>query len=209
MKTKKVNKSLKTQKRYQRISKLYDLFEFIPEKMYKGWREKLWARVKGPKILEVGVGTGKNIKYYPRNIDLTAIDLTPGMLEFAKKRANELGISVILKLGDAEKLKFANGSFDSVAATFVFCSVPNPVKGLEEIKRVLKKDGKLYLIEHVRSENWFMGKFMDFLNPFIVRLFGPNINRRTVDNVKSAGFSEIEVTNLNKSSVFKLIVAKK
>ena len=142
-------------------------------------------------------------------MDLTAIDLTPGMLEFAKSKACELGASVNLRLGDAEKLKFTNDSFDSVAATFVFCSVPDPIKGLEEIRRVLKKDGKLYLIEHVRSENWLVGKFMDFLNPVIVRLIGPNINRRTIDNVRAAGFSEIEVTNLNKSGVFKLIIAKK
>ena len=209
MKTIKINQSLKTQKRYQRISKLYDFLEIIPEKMYKGWREKLWASVKGPKVLEVGVGTGKNIRYYPQNMDLTAIDLTPGMLEFAKRKACELGVFVNLRLGDAEKLKFANDSFDSVAATFVFCSVPDPIRGLKEIKRVLKKDGKLFLIEHVRSENWLMGKFMDFINPIIVRLIGANINRKTVDNVMAAGFSEVEVTNLNKSGVFKLIIANK
>jgi ubiquinone/menaquinone biosynthesis C-methylase UbiE len=209
MKNSQKDNSYLTRKRYQRISRLYDFLEILPERMYRDWRKKLWAQVKGSKILEVGVGTGKNIKYYPPNKDITAIDLTPGMMEFAKRRAAEFGKTVEFRLDDAENLDFEDNTFDSVIATFVFCSVPNPVKGLKEIKRVLKPDGKMYLIEHVRSEKPVMGKFMDLINPVIVRLMGPNINRRTVDNVKLAGFPRIDVTNLKNNNIFKLIIAEK
>lgn len=209
MKPNKFSESAKTKKRYQRISGFYNLMEALPEKMYRGWREIIWGKVKGPHVLEVGVGTGKNIPYYPKGLDITAIDLTPGMLDFARKKAGELNNPVNLKIGDAEYLDFDDNSFNTVAATFVFCSVPDPIKGMKEAKRVLKKGGEMILIEHVRSENELMGKFMDLLNPVIVRLIGPNINRQTVENVKAAGFSKIEVLNLNKSGIFKLIVAEK
>ena len=200
---------IRTRRRYQRISRLYDLMEILPEKMYRPWRERLWQQVIGPKVLEVGVGTGKNIEFYPSGLDIIAIDLTPGMLTFAREKARELNVAVDLRLGDAEYLAFPDAAFDTVVATFVFCSVPNPVKGLQEIRRVLKPSGKLLLIEHVRSENRILGKLMDLLNPLPVRLMGPNINRRTVENVREAGFSRVDVTDLHRSHIFKLIIAEK
>jgi ubiquinone/menaquinone biosynthesis C-methylase UbiE len=76
----------RTRARYQRISGLYDLMEILPEQKYLPWRERLWTMVKGPRILEVGVGTGKNMSFYPPGVHITGIDLTPGMLERARKR---------------------------------------------------------------------------------------------------------------------------
>jgi ubiquinone/menaquinone biosynthesis C-methylase UbiE len=209
MKNKLSNKTNLTQKRYQRISGLYDLMEILPEKMYHKWRKLLWAEIQGSKVLEVGVGTGKNIPYYPPGLDITAIDLTPGMLDFAEKKAAELDVPVLLKLGDAEKLDFTDASFDTVVGTFVFCSIPDAVSGLKEIRRVLKPGGKLLLVEHVRSENKILGKIMDFLNPLVKRMMGPNINRRTAENVRHAGFSKVEVANLHRSGIFKMIAAEK
>lgn len=95
---------------------------------------------------------GKNIPYYPEGLEITAIDLTPGLLERAKVRTQEFGKPVILSLGDVQRLEFSDQSFDTVAATFVFCSVPNPILGLQEIQRVLKPGGILLLLEHMRSE---------------------------------------------------------
>src|SRR3989337_959310 len=100
--------------RYQRIAPLYDLMEILPEWRYAPWRERLWSLVKGPKVLEVGVGTGKNMRYYPPGLGITAIDLTPGMLERARKRAQKLDLEVDLRLGDVQDLDFPDGSFDSV-----------------------------------------------------------------------------------------------
>ncbi|MES6927195.1 hypothetical protein U6X42_12275, partial [Cutibacterium acnes] len=75
-----------------------------------------------------------------------------------------------------------------VVATCVFCSVPDPVQGMKEMLRVCKPEGKVLLLEHMRSENLIVGKLMDWLNPLTVRLSGANINRRTLENINKAGF---------------------
>lgn len=147
----------RTQARYQRIAPLYDAMELFAERRYADWQPRLWSLVQGSQVLEVGVGTGKNIPYYPDGVEVTAIDLTLGMLERAKSRAAELNVAVDLQLGDVQALDFPDETFDDVAATFVFCSVPDPVLGFDEIVRVLKPNGRLHLLEHVRSPNPILG----------------------------------------------------
>ena len=127
----------RTRARYQRISPLYDAMELLAERRYASWRPYLWSLVEGPKVLEVGVGTGKNIPYYPADLDITAIDLTPGMLDRATALATKTEADVKLQLGDVQKLDFPDETFDEAVATFVFCSVPDPVLGFNEIARVL------------------------------------------------------------------------
>ncbi|MEA3439471.1 MAG: class I SAM-dependent methyltransferase [Chloroflexota bacterium] len=107
-----------TRSRYQRIAPFYDLIETLPEKFYTSWRRRLWPLVQGPDVLEVGVGTGKNMPYYPHDIRITAIDLAPGMLERARIRAQELELDVDLGLGDVQSLDFPDASFNTVVATF-------------------------------------------------------------------------------------------
>lgn len=199
----------RTRARYQRISGLYDLMEILPERRYIPWRKNLWEQVYGPRVLEIGVGTGKNMPYYPPEIEITAIDLTPGMLARAHKRATELDLNVNLQLGDAQALDCPDNSFDSVVATFVFCSVPDAVLGLQEIHRVLKPTGQLFLLEHMRASNPALGLLMDVLNPLVVRMMGANINRRTVENVQAAGFEQVDVTELAAGGIFKYILAHK
>lgn len=196
-----------TRARYQRIALLYDRMESLAEKRYSPWRKRLWSQVDGHSILEVGVGTGKNMPYYPPDAEITAIDLTPGMLERARKRAGALGLSIDLRLGDVQALEFPDSSFDSVVATFVFCSVPDPLPGLREVMRVIRPGGKFLLLEHVRPRQPLLGTLMDLLNPLVVRMMGPNINRRTVDNVVLAGFNLESVEDLGSGDIFKLIVA--
>ena len=79
-----------TRARYQRIAPIYDRIESLMERRFHPWRERLWQFVRDPQVLEVGVGTGKNIEFWPRNCKITAIDLTPGMLDIALERAKRL-----------------------------------------------------------------------------------------------------------------------
>jgi phosphatidylethanolamine/phosphatidyl-N-methylethanolamine N-methyltransferase len=198
-----------TQARYQRIAPVYDLMEAFTERRYFDWRHRLWGMVRGNSILEVGVGTGKNMPFYPEGIKVTGIDLTPGMLDRAHGLLQELGLQdrVTLQLGDAQAMDFPDASFDMAIATFVFCSVPDPIQGLHEMKRVVKPGGTVLLLEHMRSPNPFIGSLMDVLNPLIVRMMGANINRHTVENVQKAGLELDKVVDLQMGGIFKFIVA--
>ncbi|MGE5632390.1 MAG: class I SAM-dependent methyltransferase [Caulobacteraceae bacterium] len=100
----------------------------------------------------MGVGTGKNIPYYPEYIDITAIDFSGKMLAKAREKAPKYNKQVELIQMDAQNMDFADNAFDRVFTTYVFCSVPDSIKGLKEIKRVCKPGGNIIMIEHVRSE---------------------------------------------------------
>ena len=164
--------------------------------------------MEGSRILEVGVGTGKNFPYYPKNADITAIDLSDKMLAHAIGKASEQNIKVHLQQMDVENLEFEDNMFDTIVATFVFCSVPNPIRGLAELERVCKSGGKVVLLDHVLSANHILGWLMNITNPLVVRMMGANINRRTVENVSSSGLVVEKVTDLQ-AGIFKLIEARK
>jgi ubiquinone/menaquinone biosynthesis C-methylase UbiE len=196
-----------TRKRYDRIAFFYNLMDAPLEHLrFASWRPMIRDRIKGRKALEVGVGTGKNLDYYPDEVEITAVDLSPRMLKHARRRVGMLGLNVRLLEMDAQNLAFPDQCFDTVFATFVFCSVPDPVEGLRELRRVCKPDGRLVVLEHVRPGNTIFGIFFDLLNPFVVRMMGANINRRTVDNIKKAGWHIQAEQNLS-SDVVRLIEA--
>ena len=196
-------------KRYNRIAPFYDLMEGLIERSsYSRWREMLWSKVEGSEILEVGVGTGKNFPYYPVDKDITAIDFSEKMLHRAKKKARDLGIRTHLEQMDVHNLEFEDDVFNTVVGSFVFCSVPDPIKGLKEVGRVCKPGGKIILLEHVLSTNRVLAWLMNLVNPIVVRVMGPNINRRTVENVANSGLKVEKVTNLA-AGIFKLIEARK
>ena len=196
-------------KRYDRIAPYFEGMEAVMEGLFfKNWRKKLWAKVDGHHILEVGVGTGKNFDYYPGDAQITAIDFSQEMLRQATHKKARKAISVELDLMDVQSLAFADNSFDTVIGSFVFCSVPLPLKGLKELYRVCRPGGQVLLLEHVLSSKPVIAKVMNFINPVIVALVGANINRNTVKNVKACAFTSVHVDERS-SDIIKLIEARK
>jgi len=187
-----------TRRRYDRVAPVYDLMESFLERRFRAWRRELWRRVDaGTRVLEVGVGTGKNLAVHPFESIVTGIDLSPKMLARAQRRARRLGSQTRLELADVQALPFADGSFDVVVATFVFCSVPDPARGLQEVRRVLRPDGRLLLLEHVLSERRALRAVMRLFDPLTVRISGAHIARETVLNVRAAGFDDLRVADLS------------
>ncbi len=198
-------------RRYDRGAATYDFREGMMEVFFRKWRRLLWSMVPSGRLLEIGVGTGKNMPYYPAGAEVVAIDFSPKMLARARHRASHLGADVTLELMDAQAMAFPDASFDSAVSVCVFCSVPDPVLGLREARRVLRPGGRLYMLEHVRSDCPALGRLMDIANPVMVRMTGANINRRTMENVERAGFVIREARGMGVGPVkgiFKLIVAE-
>jgi ubiquinone/menaquinone biosynthesis C-methylase UbiE len=199
----------RTRARYDRIASRNDWMEALSERRFRPMREKLWSLISGTRVLEVGVGKGMNFCYHPAGAEVTGIDLSGRMLERAQQQAWDLDRSLPLEQMDAQHLAFPDGSFDAAVASFVFCSVPDAVRGLQELARVVRPGGRILLLEHVRIDRpaW-IGRLMDLADPLAVRLMGPHINRRTVENVRRAGLEVERVEDLAPRGLVKLIVAR-
>jgi len=154
-------------------------------------------------VLEVGAGTGANLPYFAKAEKVVATEPDPYMLERARKRLAELGVTNIeLAQYPAEQLPFENASFDSAVSTMVFCSVRDPNKALAEIKRVLKPSGSFRFIEHVRPDSGLKARVFDAVTP-LWRWFGAGChpNRRTLESVKDAGFELAELKHVSHSGM--------
>ncbi len=193
--------------KYNRIAPIYELIDLPLELLFfREWRKKALSGLSG-KVLEVGVGTGRNLKYYPTGCSVTGIDNSNGMLEKAKKKATDMK-NVTLLLMDAEILEFPNKSFDYVVTTFVLCTIPDPVKALEEMRRVLKPSGEMINLEHVRSSSPLIASFEDLINPVLYFLLGDHTTRHTLKNIEEAGFTIQEAKKLAFKDVFRKIRSK-
>jgi ubiquinone/menaquinone biosynthesis C-methylase UbiE len=173
-------------RKWNKAAKCLDTNERGEQARYGVFKRQLFGRAKGKTML-VAAGTGMDFKHFPADIDLTAIDFSPTMLEYAAKKVGDCPAPLTLVEADVTALDFPDASFDTVVTSCTFCSVPDPVKGLREVRRVLRDDGELLMFEHVRPSNFYLGFMMDVMNPLVRRL-GPDVNRRTADNVRAAGF---------------------
>ncbi len=155
------------------------------------WRQRLLASARG-RVLDIGAGTGANLPRYSRdgNLDLVLLEPDPGMLARAASKARSLDLKPELRLGMAETLPFADGSFDTVVFTHALCTIPDPARALREAGRVLRQDGQLLLLEHVRARDPRLARRQDWLAPVQHLLAcGCHPNRDTRATVEASGFA--------------------
>ncbi len=196
-------------RRWNRTAWYYDyLMAFMDRVGVRKGRRLLWGRVESSHVLEIGVGTGNNLPYYPPDAEMTAIDFSEGMLKRAKNRANRHKVKVDLQQMDVQNMKFADNTFNTVAATLVFCSVPDPVRGIKEVARVCKPGGKVLLLENDFSSVPIISWLAKLANPLAVRMIGADFTRHPMDNVAASGLAVERVTSLRRG-LWKLIEARK
>ncbi|MBJ7595152.1 MAG: class I SAM-dependent methyltransferase [Candidatus Dormibacteraeota bacterium] len=139
-------------------------------------------------VLELGVGTGLSLPHYPPEVRLTCIDATSEMLAVAQQRATELGVIADFRVGDAQALDVDSASVDTVIFTLSLCTIPMPARAIGEAWRVLRPDGRLLLIEHVRSPNAVIRTGQRLLDPLFRRLEADNLFREPLEHVRRLGF---------------------
>jgi len=180
---------------YDRVAKLFDFLRGGDMRRWNEPQKSLFKNLTG-KVLYVGTGTGLETVNFPAGLDITAIDLSYAMLERSKKRVKNYPGKMNLSQMDAETSAFRDNSFDTVVTVCVLCTVKHPVACLEEIKRVLKPEGKLVMFEHVLSKNPFYALALKTMSYFTELLEGTYLDRDTVGNAEKAGFEILSHKNV-------------
>ncbi|MDQ2886046.1 MAG: methyltransferase domain-containing protein [Chloroflexota bacterium] len=170
---------------------------------------RVWAcsQARG-QVLEIAVGTGRNLPFYPADVEITGIEISPAMLEIARQRTQSLGRQAELILGDAQALPFPDQRFDTVVCTIALCSIPDERQAIAEVWRVLRPGGRFVALEHVRSPNPIIRGLERLLDPLTVRTQADHLLREPVETVQAAGFS-IEYLNRQKLGIIERLIAHK
>jgi ubiquinone/menaquinone biosynthesis C-methylase UbiE len=159
-------------------------------------------------VLEIAIGTGRNLPYYPATVRLTGIELSDAMLQRAQQRAGELGREADLRQGDAQLLEFPDRSFDTVVCTLSLCTIPDDRKAMAEAHRVLRSGGRLRLLEHVRSPSPVVRSAQRMIDPISVRFAADHLVREPLDYLTAVGF-EVESIERSKLGIVERVVAHK
>ncbi len=195
--------------RYQRIAPFYDLLDLPFEYFrYRRIRPLLFREMKG-RILDAGVGTGRNFAFYPRGAKIVGIDISPAMLARAQRRCASFDIDVQLRQMDVTDLDFPDRSFDAAVATFLFCTLLEglQVSALKELGRVVKPSGVIRLLEYTRPSGVVRRAITRIWEPWVSLAYGASFDRRTEEHVPEAGLQLIE-SQFVADELIKLITAR-
>ena len=180
---------------------------FFDRRLFTGGREWACGEAKGD-VLELAVGSGRNLPVYPPGTKLTAIEFSSEMLKLAKERAAEMDAEVDLRMGDAQALEFGDESFDTVVCTLALCTIPDPAKAVREAFRVLRPGGTYRGLEHVRSPALLVRGVQRAIDPLSVRFAGDHVVREPLEYLQPAGF-QIEHLERSKWGIVERVVARK
>jgi ubiquinone/menaquinone biosynthesis C-methylase UbiE len=181
-----------------------DIFERL---LFQGAREWACDHLEGD-VLEIAIGTGRNMPLYPQGVRITGIELSEEMLALARRRAQQLGTAVELHAGDAQNLPFADSSFDTVLITFALCTIPDERRALAEAFRVLRPSGRLVTVEHVRSPVGAVRAIQRMLDPLAVRFAADHLTREPLDHLAAVGF-QIDTVERLKLGIAERVSARK
>ena len=185
----------RTREKWDKMAPNFDLMAGGgAEQRWQPYKQEFFSHMKG-NILFLALGTGLDITNFPSGMNITAIDISPKMLEIAQPRVTAYNGTLQAHVMDVHDMPFEDNSFDQVFTSCTFCSVPSPIEGLRQVKRVLKPGGELFMFEHTGS-NYYPFKIMMNLMTVLFSRFGPDMNRTTVANVEAAGFQLLKVNNL-------------
>lgn len=185
--------TVRVRRLYDRMAPRYDRAIAVMERvLFAGGRSWACSTADG-EVLEVAIGTGRNLPEYPPAVRVTGIDLSPAMLEIATRRAASLGMSVDLRVADAQALPLPDGQFDIVVCTLGLCSIPDERRAVQEMYRVLRPGGRLVLMEHVRSPIRLVRIAQEVVEPLFLALQQDHLLREPCDAVECAGFSVEEL----------------
>lgn len=202
------NDSSGARKKYQRIARFYDLLDILFEyRRYSGLREQLFQGAEG-RLLDAGIGTGRNIASYPPNAQMTGIDLSQAMLDRAAKRRDKLGAAVELLERDVRDTRFPPNHFDAIATSFLFCVLDDTqqLPALLELARICKPAGTIRILEYSLSEKPFNRMMMRLWEPWVRWAYGAAFDRNTEQYLHGAGLELVEKRFVF-HDIIKLIIA--
>jgi len=150
------------------------------------WREPLISSAYG-KVLEISVGAGANFPFYPKRVEVTAVDFSSDMLLAAKRGAADHRLNVEFIRSDVESLAFPSNTFDTIVSTLSFCGYENPLNVLASLNQWCKPDGQILLMEHGRSSNAIIRSMQNLMNPMFRRMVGCHFNRDIMGMLQQAG----------------------
>jgi demethylmenaquinone methyltransferase/2-methoxy-6-polyprenyl-1,4-benzoquinol methylase len=199
--------NLLNQKRYALTAWFYDILDYPWELQYRKWRPGLLADVSGD-VLEAGVGTGRNLKYYPPGVHLTALDFSPAMLKKASKRCKTTSCTARFVHEDATRMEsIPSAAYDWLVAFFLCCVLPEELQdqAISEFARVLKPGGRFRLLEMQYSKDPGLRKRQDRLAPFVEKVYGARFDRRTLTHVRNNPDLSVTGTRYIKHDTYLLI----